>query len=196
MNKRNFDLEFQKQTESGIKKVLLHSCCAPCSTACIDRFKGRCDVKIFFYNPNIDTSEEYEKRLVEQTRYAESVGVDVISEGRCEKDFYDAVFGFENEKEGGLRCAKCFYLRLKKTAIRAKQDGFDAFCTTLTVSPLKNSELINKIGEEIEKEVGIKYLVSDFKKKDGYKKSVELSKKNGLYRQNYCGCEFSKRQNG
>lgn len=194
MNKRNFDTEMQNLIEKNKgKKLLLHSCCAPCSTACIERLKDFFDITVYYYNPNIDSDLEYNKRLNEQIRYCDSLGIKVIGEDHNSCDFYDIVKGLENEKEGGSRCEKCFYLRLNKTANKCKELGFDFFATTLTVSPLKNSTLINEIGESIEKITGAKYLVSDFKKKDGYKRSVILSNENSLYRQNYCGCEFSKR---
>ncbi len=175
------------------KRLLLHSCCAPCSTSCIERVKDYFNVTVFYYNPNIDTLEEFEKRKKEQERYAEKCGIDCISEKHCKQDFLDVVFGLECEKEGGKRCEKCFYLRLKKTAEVAKEKGFDYFTTTLTVSPLKNAKLINQIGIKVQEEIGVKFLPSDFKKQNGYKRSVELSNANEMYRQNYCGCEFSKR---
>ena len=194
MNKRNFDTEMQNLIEKNKgKKLLLHSCCAPCSTACIERLKDYLDITIYYYNPNIDSDFEYNKRLNEQIKYCDGLGIKVVYEDHNSSDFYDIAKGLENEKEGGSRCEKCFYLRLNKTANKCKELGFDFFATTLTVSPLKNSALINAIGEKIENITGAKYLVSDFKKKDGYKRSVSLSNENSLYRQNYCGCEFSKR---
>ena len=176
------------------KKLLLHSCCAPCSTACIERLKDVFDITVYYYNPNMDTEEEYLKRLSEQKSYCSSFNIPVIDDGYGAEEYYTAVRGLEQEQEGGKRCEKCFYLRLNQTAKKAKDLGFDIFATTLTVSPLKNANLINKIGFEIEKGTGINYLPSDFKKKDGYKRSIELSTEHGLYRQNYCGCKFSKRE--
>ena len=196
MNKVNFDAQMEEIIKTRHfgknKKLLLHSCCAPCSTACIERLKEFFDITVYYYNPNIDTDLEYQKRLLEQLRYCDALGIKAISDGYLGDEFLSNVVGLENEKEGGIRCEKCFYLRLKKTAKKAKENGFDLFMTTLTVSPLKNVDLINKIGKEIETEEKIEYLVSDFKKKDGYKRSIELSKENDLYRQNYCGCKFSK----
>ena len=175
------------------QQTLLHSCCAPCSTACIEKLKDYFDLTIFYYNPNIDTFEEYQKRLSEQIKYCESLGIKVIGEEYQKELFLSAVSGKEEEKEGGSRCGICFFLRLKETANKAKQENFEYFATTLTVSPLKNATVINEIGQEIEKKIGVKYLPTDFKKGGGYLRSIELSKENGLYRQNYCGCEFSKR---
>ena len=180
------------------KKILLHSCCAPCSTAVIERLKEEFDITIFYYNPNIYPEDEYKKRKNEEIKYIKhlnNVEKDInISFLDCDYDcekFYSAVKGYENEREGGARCAICFNLRLSETAKKAKDLGFDIFGTTLTVSPHKNAELINSIGMGIEKEIGIKFLVSNFKKQNGYKRSIELSKQNNIYRQNYCGCEFA-----
>lgn len=177
-----------------MKKMLLHSCCGPCSTAVIEVLKNDFDLTIFYYNPNIDTDEEYKHRLNEQIRYCKQVGVKVIEEGYNPEDFYSQVKGLENEKEGGARCPVCFKLRLRRTAQKAKEEDFDCFGTTLTVSPHKNAEIINAIGKSIEQEEKIEFIEGNYKKKDGYKKSIELSKQYNLYRQNYCGCKFSKGQ--
>ena len=174
------------------QKILLHSCCGPCSTHVINVLKEDYDVTIYYYNPNIDTDEEYQHRLNEQKRYCKEVGIEVIEDGYNPEEFYSKVKGLENEKEGGARCPVCFKLRLAKTAQKAKELGFELFGTTLTVSPHKNSMLINAIGKQVEIEEGISYLERNYKKQDGYKKSIELSKKYNLYRQNYCGCVFSK----
>lgn len=179
-----------------MKKLLLHSCCGPCSTAVIDTLKNDYDITIFFYNPNIDCDEEYEHRLAEQKRYCVELGINVLEEGFAPKDFYDVVKGLENEKEGGARCAVCFKLRMERTAKKAKELGYDLFDTTLTVSPHKNSNIILAIGKNIEDSEKIKFLGGNYKKKEGFKKSIELSKKYNLYRQNYCGCKFSKREEG
>ena len=180
------------------QKILLHSCCAPCSTAVIERLKDDFDIAIFYYNPNIYPEEEYIKRKNEEIKYIKHLNEidkeNKISMIDCDYEsekFYDAVKGYENEREGGARCAICFKLRLKETAKRAKELGFDLFGTTLTVSPHKNAELINSIGLGLEKEIGEKFLESNFKKQNGFKRSVELSKENNIYRQNYCGCEFA-----
>lgn len=180
------------------KKLLLHSCCAPCSTAVIDRLKNDYEIIIFYYNPNIYPEEEYLKRKAEEVKYIEilhktqpEISISIIDSDYDKESFYTAVKGLENEREGGARCPVCFNLRLEKTAEKAKELGCELFGTTLTVSPHKNSEIITNIGLNLEKKHGIKYLSENFKKKDGYKKSIELSKENGLYRQNYCGCEFA-----
>lgn len=180
------------------QKILLHSCCAPCSTAVIERLKDDYEIVILYYNPNIYPEEEYFKRKAEEIRYIKhlndtdkDIQISMLDSDYESEKFYSAVKGYENEREGGARCAICFKLRLKETAKKAKELGFDIFGTTLTVSPHKNAELINSIGLSIEKEIGVKFLVSNFKKQNGYKRSVELAKENNIYRQNYCGCEFA-----
>lgn len=198
MNKRNFNLEFENIVKDILskgekKKLLLHSCCAPCSSACLERLKDAFDVTVYYFNPNLDSDKEFELRSREQQRLCDILSVKCVVEEFNKAEFLDAAKGLEEEKEGGARCVKCFYLRLKKTAEKAKELGYDYFATTLTVSPLKNAQLINNIGEGLEKQLDQKYLVTDFKKKGGYLRSIELSKEYDLYRQNYCGCEFSKR---
>ena len=182
------------------KKILLQSCCAPCSTAVIERLAEEFDITILYYNPNIYPEAEYIKRKNEELKYIEilhetkpEINIDFLD---CDYDnitFYNAVKGLESEREGGARCAVCFKVRLEKTAVLAKENGYDVFGTTLTVSPHKNAELINAIGKSLEKEHDIMFLESNFKKQNGYKRSVELAKENNLYRQNYCGCEFALR---
>lgn len=211
-------MNYQKQLEEVIfqnknnrKKLLLHSCCAPCSSYVLEYLREYFDITVFFYNPNISSATEYEKRLQEEKRLidaynkqvqtgnyenmnsTENAGLIDILEATYEpKEFYDAVKGYEHCKEGGERCRKCFELRLKKSAKVAKEGDFDYFTTTLTISPLKNADLLNEIGRcEGEKE-GVLFLPSDFKKKDGYKRSIQLSKDFELYRQDFCGCGFSK----
>ena len=180
----------------GKKKILLHSCCAPCSTAVIERLNDEFEITILYYNPNIYPEEEYVKRKNEEKRYIEILkekGIE-ISMLDCDYEsekFYSAVKGLEAEREGGARCAVCFKLRLEETARKAKELGFDNFGTTLTVSPHKNAEVINAIGLSLSQKHEIDYLESNFKKQNGYKRSVELSKENGIYRQAYCGCEFA-----
>lgn len=174
------------------KKLLLHCCCAPCSSACLERLKDFFDVTVFFYNPNIE-DDEYERRKAELIRLIRETGWAEISD--CEHDtneFYAPVRGLENEKEGGARCEVCFNIRLKKTAEVAERGGFDYFTTTLTISPLKNAELINSIGEKLQGRA--KWLYSDFKKRDGYLESIKLSEKYKLYRQDFCGCVYSERK--
>lgn len=174
------------------KKLLLHACCAPCASSCIERVKDNFDLTVYFYNPNVDGEKEYYLRANELVRLCQAQGVKVVVEEYNPKEFFDQVKGLENQPEGGRRCEKCFLLRLKKSADYAKDNGFDYFTTTLTVSPLKNASMINGIGEKIEKEQLVNYLPSDFKKKNGYLRSIELSREYNLYRQNYCGCTFSK----
>jgi len=175
------------------KKLLLHICCAPCSTSVIPRLSSEYEVCGFFYNPNIDIEEEYILRKSEIEKLAKIYNTPMIYGEYDVEKWRELIKGLEKEPEGGKRCEVCFRKRLKETAEVAKEKGFDLFCTTLTVSPLKNAKLINQTGKEIEKETGCKYLESNFKKKDGFKKSVELSRKYNLYRQNYCGCSYSKR---
>lgn len=172
-------------------RLLLHSCCGPCSTTVLTLLVEFFDITVLYYNPNIEPMAEYEHRKKEQIRFIKEFNNEHINFMDCDynnQDFRRKVQGLEQEKEGGARCAVCFKLRLNYTASLAKKENFDYFGTTLTVSPHKNSDIINKIGSLLEKEYGVKYLYSDFKKKDGYKKSVEISKKYNLYRQDYCGC--------
>ncbi len=184
---------FQVNNNNGVKpKVLLHCCCAPCATVCIDKLKSLADVTAYFYNPNMDSEEEYYKRANEMVKLAEFMGVNVVIENYRGEEFLSSVVGYENSLEGGDRCSICFNLRLKNSALIAKLKGFDFFATTLTLSPLKNVNKINSIGLEIQKEIGVNYLPSDFKKQNGFIRSVEISKQLNLYRQNYCGCSFSK----
>lgn len=179
-------------------KLLLHSCCAPCSSYVIEYLSKYFHITIFYYNPNISPKEEYLKRKEEQIRLIDQMScfnnVDIID---CDydNDIYEReIRGLENEPERGCRCNICFKLRLEKTAEKAFILNYDYFGTTLTVSPYKNSSLINKIGLELQDSYNVKYLVSDFKKKNGYKRSIELSKVYNLYRQNYCGCKYSKKE--
>ena len=180
------------------KKILLHSCCAPCSSHVISFLTKYFDITILYYNPNIFPIEEYNKRKEEQIKLINEIEkegkIDIID---CdyENDIYECkIKGYEECPERGARCTICFYLRLEKTAKIAKEKNYDYFCSTLTVSPYKNAQLINQIGEKLGKKYNIKWLYSDFKKADGYKHSIELSKKYNLYRQDYCGCIYSKRK--
>ena len=198
MNKTNYDKELNFIIEENVKKnvkptLLLHSCCAPCSSTCIERLIRGFSVTVLYYNPNIDPLNEYEKRRDEQIRFCEEFGVQCITLDYQKDEFFDKIKGYECEAEGGKRCFVCFDLRLRKTAYYAKEKGFDFFATTLTLSPLKNAEKINEIGNKISSELNVKYLPTDFKKNGGYLRSIELSKEYNLYRQNYCGCIFSKR---
>lgn len=182
------------------KTILLHSCCGPCSTAVIDALKEYFHITILYYNPNIEPIEEYIKRKEEQKRYIKEskLDIDFLDVDYENEKFKEIAKNLEQEPEGGARCHKCYYLRLYKTARLAMENHFDYFGTTLTVSPYKNAKAINTIGLEIEHELNVGkkeedkvlFLVSDFKKKEGYKKSIELSKKYNLYRQEYCGCLY------
>ena len=199
---RNYQKELDKITDelkkSGeVPKLLLHACCAPCSSYCLEYLSEYFDITVFCYNPNIYPAEEYGyrvseiRRLIEESKYKHPVKV---IEGDSEPlQFYQAVKGYEKEKEGAARCFICYEMRLEETAKRAKELGFDYFTTTLTISPLKNAEKINEIGERLSGKYGVKHLPSDFKKKNGYKRSIELSAEHKLYRQNYCGCVYSLR---
>ena len=184
--------------EGKTPSVLLHSCCAPCSSHVIDTLTKYFNITILYYNPNIEPYEEYEKRKQEEIRFIkEYPNVNKLTIMDCDHDndlYHETIKGLEQEREGRARCIKCYYLRLEKTAIETLKNGFDYFATTLTVSPLKNSQKLNEIGEYLSKKYNIKYLYSDFKKKEGYKHSIELSKEYNLYRQDYCGCIYSKEQ--
>ena len=194
MNAVNYDKLMQEELRGARdKRLLLHSCCAPCSSHCLSELSPQIGVTVLYYNPNLDCAGEYEKRKREQLRFLRETGLaDFLDCDYAPEDYLAAVRGLEKEKEGGARCAVCFRLRLERTAREAKARGFDYFATTLTVSPLKNAKLINTIGFAVAEEVGVKYLPSDFKKRGGYLHSVKLSEEYGLYRQDYCGCAFSK----
>ena len=198
-NKINYDDIFLK-TVGGLsdkKSLLLHACCAPCSSAVLERVTPYFSVTLYFYNPNITDKGEYEKRLKELYRFVNAVygeAVKIIDGGFDPDVFFDKTKGLEKEAEGGARCSVCYYERLDKTASLAKKGGFDYFCTTLSVSPYKNAEKLNRIGSTLSEKYGVEYLVSDFKKRQGYVRSIELSKEYDLYRQNYCGCVFSAEQ--
>lgn len=189
----------QDEIISSLKTVptlLLHSCCGPCSSYCLEVLSKYFFVTVLWFNPNIHPKEEYLLRLENQKKIIDSlpathpVKLEVLPYDA--KRYFELVKGFESEPEGGERCELCFIQRLEKCAEYAKEKGFDYFTTTLTVSPHKNAPLINSIGEEMQEKYGVKFLPSDFKKKNGYKRSIELSKEYGLYRQDYCGCIFSK----
>ncbi len=198
MNYHNEMLNIISSLKGRKPKLLLHSCCGPCSTTVLEFLVNYFDITVYYYNPNIEPIEEYEKRKNEQIRYIQELNNKNIRflDGDYENTEYRLkVKGLEKEKEGGARCVICFNLRLEKTAIKAKELKCEYFATTLTVSPHKNSKIINELGKKIEEKHGIKFLVSDFKKKDGYKNSILISKKYNLYRQDYCGCEFGRVQN-
>lgn len=199
---RNYQKELDKLIESipdgQVPTLLLHACCAPCSSYCLEYLSQYFKITLYFYNPNIYPENEYSlrseeaRRLINEMTFKHPV---TFLEGEFNpKEFYDAVKGFENEKEGGERCFRCYRLRLESAAKLAKDMGFDYFTTTLTISPLKRADKLNEIGEELGEIYAVKHLSSDFKKKNGYKRSTELSREYGLYRQDYCGCVFSKRK--
>ena len=203
MEKKNYDKWMQEIIEKNqeleiVPTLLLHTCCAPCSSAVIERLSKYFRITVFYYNPNIEPLEEYLKRKEEQKRFLSEVTTPYpISFLDCDyehEEFIQLSKGLENEKEGGPRCLKCYRLRLLKTALKAQELHFDYFGTSLTVSPYKNAQVLNQIGEELQKKFNVKYLYSDFKKRNGYKRSIELSKDYHLYRQDYCGCSFSKAQ--
>jgi predicted adenine nucleotide alpha hydrolase (AANH) superfamily ATPase len=186
--------EIEKIKEE-VPRLLLHACCAPCSSSCIERLSKYFRITIFYYNPNITNEEEYKKRLEEVRKFIKRFKteneVEVIGGRYDPNEFFEIAKGLENEPERGARCYKCYNLRLEESAKYASENNYDYFATTLTLSPYKKSDWINRIGEELDKKYKSKYLYSDFKKKNGYKRSIELSKEYGLYRQNYCGCIYS-----
>lgn len=178
--------------------LMLHSCCAPCSSYVLEYLSKYFCINIVYYNPNISSEDEFEHRFSEQERLiCEMDFENPVTLTRCDyvpQEFYEIARGFEDCRERGERCRRCYRLRLEHTARVAKASGADFFASTLTLSPLKDADAINKIGEELSKEYGVRYLASDFKKRDGYKRSIELSREHCLYRQNFCGCVYSKRR--
>lgn len=201
MNRRNYQRELEavikeNQSKSRVPRLFLHSCCAPCSSYVLEYLSDYFEITVFYYNPNISPEEEYEKRVAEQKHLIQELPVRhpihlVVGNYEPER-FYALSKGLETVPEGGERCFRCYRLRLEETARMAEEGGYDYFATTLTISPLKNAQKLNEIGEELSGIYKVEHLPSDFKKKNGYKRSVELSTEYGLYRQNYCGCVFSK----
>lgn len=198
MNKRNYQKELEavlKKETKELPRLLIHSCCAPCSSYVLEYLSQYFSITVFYYNPNIYPPEEYEKRVQEQEHLIDRLPaehpIDFV-DGPYERErFYEMVRGLEAEPEGGSRCFRCYELRLSEAVEMAESGGFDYVTTTLTISPLKNAQKLNEIGERLCRERQVKWLPSDFKKKEGYKRSIELSEEYGLYRQNYCGCEYS-----
>lgn len=198
----NYQLELEKEltkieNKKEVPSLLLHSCCAPCSSYVLEYLSNYFKITILYYNPNISPEEEFIKRCEEQQRLIKEMPlknrVSFIS-GVYDNDRYEKIVdGLQNEKEGGIRCHKCYRMRLEEAAKKAKEEGYDYFTTTLSISPYKNAKVLNEIGEELAKIYEVKYLYADFKKKNGYKRSIELSKEYNLYRQDYCGCKYSKR---
>lgn len=201
MEKINYQKELEKIIEQNQKlgkvpRLLLHACCAPCSSYVLEYLSDYFQVTVFYYNPNISPEGEYEKRVNEEKMLIQKLPVKYpvkFKVGVYEPDrFYGMAKGLEEVPEGGSRCFKCYELRLRESAKEAAEGDYDYFTTTLSISPLKNAEKLNEIGCALGEEMGVSYLPSDFKKKNGYKRSIELSNQYGLYRQNYCGCIFSK----
>lgn len=203
MNKINYQKKLENiiernKREDILPSLLLHSCCAPCSSYTIEYLSNYFKISVLYYNPNISPREEYEKRKAEQIRLIQSMPVkNDVNFADCDYDcneFFKIAKGYEDCREGGERCFRCYEQRLRRTAQEAQKGGYDYFCTTLSISPLKNAQKINEIGERLSEEYGVLWLPSDFKKREGYKRSIELSKEYNLYRQNFCGCVYSRRE--
>lgn len=201
--KVNYQIEMERVLreiqKAGVRpRLLLHSCCAPCSSYVLETLNPTFDIGVFYYNPNIAPADEYQRRVDEQARLAAELPhagrIEVIRGDYCPEAFYEAVRGHEDDPEGGERCSICFRLRLAETANLAAERGDDYFTTTLSISPLKDAQRLNAIGLELAENYGVRWLPADFKKKNGYKRSCELSAQYGLYRQDYCGCVFSRRR--
>ena len=203
VQKINYQKELEKllaqlEAEQRVPSLLIHSCCAPCSSYVLEYLSEYFKITVFYYNPNIYPESEYTKRIAEQQKLIRDMEfrypVSFLAGEYDKEKFYEMAAGMEDLKEGGARCMKCYELRFSEAARQAVAGGFDYFTTTLSISPMKNAQKLNEIGLRVGEEYGVKYLVSDFKKKNGYKRSIELSKEYGLYRQDYCGCEFSMRR--
>ena len=204
MNKINYqnqlDRIIEKIDPKNPPRLLLHSCCAPCSSYTLEYLSRYFDITVYYFNPNISPKQEFDKRFEEQKRLISQMpfknSVTLVEGDYNYDDFLEIAKGLENVPEGGERCFRCYKMRLESTARLAKEQGFDYFCTTLSISPLKNSQKINELGFGLEEKYGVKWLPSDFKKREGYKRSIQLSREYSLYRQNFCGCVFSKNQQG
>lgn len=187
----------QLEENAAPPRLLLHSCCAPCSSYTLEYLSDYFDITVYYYNPNISPEDEFDKRFREQQRLIEALPtkhpVRLVRGAYCAADFEAIAKGLEAVPEGGERCFRCYRLRLEHTARLAKENGFDYFCTTLSISPLKNAQKINEIGEALGAQYGVAWLPSDFKKHEGYKRSIELSRTYRLYRQNFCGCRYSRK---
>lgn len=202
MNKINYQKKLDELingiSEGAVPRLLLHSCCAPCSSYTLEYLSRYFDITVLYYNPNISPRSEFDKRAAEQARLIAELPaqhkIKLVVSDYDYTEFLDIARGYEDCREGGERCFRCYRMRLEKTAEKAKAEGFDYFCTTLSISPLKDSQMINKIGYETAEKYGVKWLPSDFKKKEGYKRSIELSREYNLYRQNFCGCAYSKKE--
>lgn len=207
MNQVNYQKELDKILEElgegNVPRLFLHSCCAPCSSYVLEYLCPHFEITVFYYNPNISETEEYRRRAEEQKRLIRAYNeenrghrISIVEGDHEPAEFFRAIRGYENCPEGGERCTRCFELRLRAAAERAAEGGYDYFGTTLTISPLKDARRLNQIGQRLSAEYRIPWLPSDFKKRNGYKRSVELSAQYGLYRQNYCGCVFSRAEAG
>ncbi len=200
--KRNYQRELDEvirriSAESVKPRLLLHACCAPCSSYCLEYLNRFFDITLYFYNPNIFPEEEYVYRAGELEGLLKKMGLDnvnLVREEYDDREFFDRVKGLENEPERGARCTVCYRLRLERAVEYAKKNGFDYITTTLSISPYKDADRLVSIGEKLAEGRNVKYLTSDFKKKNGYKRSIELSSEYGLYRQDYCGCVYSKNE--
>ncbi len=204
MNKINYQNQLDKIIENidpdNPPRLLLHSCCAPCSSYTLEYLSRYFDITVYYFNPNISPKQEFDKRFEEQKRLISQMPfknrVTLVEGDYNYDDFLEIAKGLENVPEGGERCFRCYKMRLESTVRLAREQGFDYFCTTLSISPLKNSQKINELGFGLEEKYGVKWLPSDFKKREGYKRSIQLSKEYSLYRQNFCGCVFSKNRQG
>lgn len=204
MNKINYQNQLDRIIENispeKPPRLLLHSCCAPCSSYTLEYLSRYFDITVYYFNPNISPKQEFDKRFEEQKRLISQMpfknSVTLVEGDYNYDDFLEIAKGLENVPEGGERCFRCYKMRLESTARLAKEQGFDYFCTTLSISPLKNSQKINELGFGLEEKYDVKWLPSDFKKREGYKRSIQLSREYSLYRQNFCGCVFSKNQQG
>ncbi len=196
--KENYDKKMEEQLKAlqgERKKLLIHSCCGPCSSSVLEYLKDYLDIDVYFYNPNITEKEEYETRLEELKIFLDKIQFPMkVVEGEYEvrRDFFEKIKGLEKEPETGARCKVCYELRMEEAARKAKEEGYDYFTTVLSISPMKNATWINEIGEKLEEKYKIPFLHGDFKKKNRYLRSIQLSKEYGMYRQEYCGCIFSK----
>lgn len=200
MQRTNYQRELDRllETLKGTPRLLLHACCAPCSSYCLEYLSRYFEITVLYYNPNISPEEEFRKRAEEEKRLISELPVKnpvtLVVDDYSPDEFFGAVKGLESAPEGGERCFVCYRLRLERAARYAKEHGFDYFCSTLSISPLKNAQKLNEISAELSEIYEVKNLPNDFKKKGGYLRSIELSREYGLYRQNYCGCVFSKRE--
>lgn len=194
MRRWNAEMREILAVQTGRPRLLLHACCAPCSSSVVERLAPHFDLTVYFYNPNIAPPEEYRRRAEEERRFLARLGIPLIEEPYSPQDFAPLAERFGDEPERGARCRACYALRLFRAAEFARANGFPWLCSTLSVSPHKNADWVNELGEEAAGRAGVRWLPSDFKKENGYLRSLALSKEYGLYRQSWCGCEFSYRE--